>query len=248
MKISYGVQPERIGKKIAIRRAFLLPMYSFEKLHCGMEARCDFYETAGLYVEVQSIWPEPVLLTAAHLERTGFKSESSREPATMGKGVLAERITRQWNPQEFLLQPGETKLVGMERGLRLEGLMEFFTDDLRGDFISCDLAPCVLHNSQRVDELNSFFAVRYGKRASLRLTIYEKDYVPILKTSFRLSDGDNLFSVGNVRNDAYRLQHDALIAEALYVLQGGTDTFGARLDAGGRRKTSSDEAEAGERR
>jgi len=228
--VLYGAQPERVGKKIAIRSAFLIPVQGFDQTRCGADPHCgDFYESAMLYIEVQSIWPEPVLLTAARLEKLGIRSRQM-DPGAMGEAVLAEQITRQRSPQSFLFQPGDIKLIHLGSGVRLDGLMEFFTEELRHELISCDGGRCMLHNLRRVKELNEFLAQHYGKQASLRLTIYEKDYQPILTTSFRLADGDDLFSVGDVRKSAYRLQHDRFIAEALYLLQGGKESFKYRQE------------------
>lgn len=219
---------ERIGKKIAIREAYLIPMDSFAERECQVSDSCmGFYESVSLYIKVQSIWPEPILLTAARLDLNKFQTKWPR-PGGLGRNTLGERITSQFEPGDFFLRPGEIKLIRLEKGIRLTGVMDFFTEELRGEPFG-DTAPGFINNLHRVVELNDFFAKKYGRRASLILTIYEKDYRPLLVTSFLLSDGDNLFGAGDERNSKYKLKHDAFIAEVLYRLNGGKRSFDKRF-------------------
>lgn len=171
-----------------------------------------------MILEIQSIWPESVLLTAARLERLALRSKRP-DPGFGSATVLGEQITRQFVPSTFLLQPGEIKRISLERGLRLDGLMDFFTDEIRGELVSGTPGSLILHNQRRVSEFNHFLARKFGKQAALRLTIFEKDYQSILTTTFRLAQGGDSISIGNVLRDQYKLQHDVFLAEALHLLQ-----------------------------
>ncbi len=220
---------ERIGKKIAIRKAYLVPTPGFWIHECAGSGRClNFYETAFLYVEIQSIWPEPVLLTAAQIEMRGFQSKFP--PRQQGGESLGERVTEQVVPGSFLLQPGEIKLITLGKGVRLDGILDFFRGDVLNDPLFCDAVPCLLPNFlARVAELNHFFAVKYGRGASMRVKIYEKDYQPLLVTDFRLADGGSIFDAKEgIKGSSYRLNHDNFIAEVLYMRQEGAEPFYSR--------------------
>lgn len=212
-------EAERIGKKIAIRDAYLIPAPGFDKNTCAALKKCfDFFESAFLYVEIQSVWPEPVLLTAARLKQVGFKYLPSA-PVSEGQYILGNQITRIDRPRDFLFQPGETKLIKIGQGVRLKGVMEFFSSDLLKEDFGCDTRPCYLHNTLLVKQLNGFIEKKYGAHTKLDIVIFEKDYKPILVTSFRLIDGRDMFVSGDVRRSNYRLQHDRFIAEVLYTLR-----------------------------
>lgn len=220
---------EHVGKKIAIRQAFLVPYPKFNQKRCADQSRCsDFFESVSLFVEVQSIWPEPVLLTAATLKKVGLQS-TQPDPGFFSERALSERITRQWSPDTLLLQPGQVKLFHLEQGIRLDGILDFFTEDVRDELVSCDREKCALHNLIRISEFNKFLAQRYGARASLHLTIFEKDYRPILKTTFQLTDGSDIFSTGDTRKNSYKLQHDVFLAESLFTIRGGKSFMVRRL-------------------
>lgn len=224
---------EHVGKKIAIRSAYLLPTHDFAGKRCAPASTpCvnDLKESAFLHLQVQSIWPEPVLLTAGRLAIVDARRLDGR-PGMKGVDVLAEHITANWSPERFLLAPGEVKSIALEGGVRLHGVMSFFNDEVAQEPIVClDASPCTIPQLARVDELNRFLQARYGRAATLRVTLYEKDYQPLLTAAFRLSHGGDLFSRGDVRKNDYRLQHDAFIGEVLYQLQGGTEAFPYRRE------------------
>ena len=228
VNIYYG--HERIGRKIAIRQAYLVPIPGFDKTNCNMSSRCgDFHESVQMVLDIQSIWPEPVLLTAARLERLALQSKRP-DPGFGSATVLGEQITRQFVPSTFLLQPGEIKRISLERGLRLDGLMDFFTDEIRGEMISGTPGSLILHNQRRVNEFNHFLARKFGKQAALRLTIFEKDYQSILTTTFLLAQGGDAISTGNVLQNKYKLQHDVFLAEAVHLLHDADKGIGQPND------------------
>lgn len=222
VSISFG--EEKIGKKIAIRRAYLLPFFGFNKEGCTEDvprSKCgDLQEATRLYLEIQSIWPQPVLLTAAHLEKVSFTSDRPT-PGFYSDMALGEKITSQSRPSNFLFQPGEVKLISLFEGVRLDGVTEFFTTEVRSEPISGEKGHFILHNLERVSEFNQFLERKFGKKAALRITIYEKDYQPILRTSFLLADGGDMFS-SQVESSGsrYKLQHDRFLAETLFLLEG----------------------------
>lgn len=225
--IQYG--NSLVGKKIAIRDAYLIPFWNFEKNRCMFAEGCsDTFEATMLVAEVQSIWPEPVLLTAAHLRLKDFKKKP-KAPSTFGETVLAEEVNNQLNPRNFVLHPGEIKVLLFQSGIRINGLLDFFTENIRSESIFCGAPPCFLHNQSRVSEFNKFLAMKIGRRAAVELTIYEKDYIPLLKTSFRLAEGSTLFDNGNVPRERYKLQHDKFIGEANYLLREGDTPFVSRV-------------------
>ena len=211
-------------KKIALRTAYLSPFPSFFIRNCvDSENKCsDLYGAVFLYIEVQSIWPEPVLLTSAKLEQIGFKEVTSHPGSS---GGLGEKITNVNDPSQYLLRPGEIKTIALSRGINLEKAVKFFDDEIKNETLFCQESFCVLPDPNLLKKFNSFLGKEIGAKSTLRLTIYEKDYQPLLTANFPLANGSDLFYRNDVKNDHFRLQHDRFIAEAICRLRSGRSNF-----------------------
>lgn len=226
---------ERLGKKIVIRKMYIVPFDQFTTHGCspGIEfKRCgDFYEAVQLYLEVQSIWPEPVLITAGHLEIISPKHNFGLgPPPSSGVHSLDEMITANNNPEEFLIQPGKIKIFNFSRGFRLNGVLEFFDKNLSDAEIQTHIVPYVFYDLRIVDDFNRFLKKKYGTKAALKISLFEKDYQPLLITVAKLGDGTDFFSRGDpTKRNGYNFQHDRFVAEVLYQLRGGMEPLHLRM-------------------
>lgn len=223
---------ERIGKKLAIRSIYLIPTYDISRKFCeSPSTNCkDTYEAAFIYLELQSIWPEPFLLTAARVSVKTRSKAVHTDPAMYGKSVLATHITANSSPDQFLFKPGEIKLVGLSQGIKLEGILNFFNGDVLNDDIWTYRTPISIPYIGRVAKFNHFLQKTYGKTTAIDIRLFEKDYQLVLKTDVKLGEGSDLFAQGNIPTSRYQFKHDAFIGEVLYQLKGGTVAFEQRLN------------------
>lgn len=228
--VNYHIGNERIGKKIAIRQLHLIPVNDITLRTCEPDkTNCkDTYEAAFLYVELQSIWPEPVLITASKVDVITPKKNITADPGMGGDDVIGHRITKNWSPQKLLLQPGEVKTFGLSQGIKLKGVLDFFQGDVQCDVVSYSRLPFGIYYVGRVRDFNKFLATKYGSDAALRIRLFEKDYQPLLTTVVHFAKGTDFFESGDVKRSNYNLQHDGFIGEVLYQLRGGKTVFGAR--------------------
>lgn len=222
---------ERIGKKLALRSLYMMPVYNISKRICRENtSRCsDSYESAFIYLEVQSIWPEPFLLTAARVALKSQTKSIQRSVGAHGVSALESQITANTEPDAFLFQPGEIKIILLSQGFKLHGILDFFNGEILDDIVWSDIAPVITPNTNRVQEFNRFLAQRYGEKTKFRIELFEKDYRSVLTTEVSLTQGGTLFSRGDVLNSRYQFRHDAFIGEVLYQLHDGTDAFEYRL-------------------
>ncbi|MCK9394794.1 MAG: hypothetical protein M0Q44_04320 [Methylobacter sp.] len=218
---------ERIGKKLAIRSIYLIPINPISEKFCDSQTvSCkDTYEVAFIYLELQSIWPEPFLLTAARVNVKTRSSSIHTDAGLQGGFVLASQITKNSNPGEFLFKPGEVKLIALSQGIKLDGVLDFFKGDVLNDTIWGDQVPVTIPNLGRVDEFNRFLRQRFGKTTTIRIRLFEKDYQSALTTEVELGHGSDLFAQGDVAKSQYQFKFDSFIGEVLYQLQGGIDSF-----------------------
>ncbi|WP_141758758.1 hypothetical protein [Duganella sp. HH105] len=227
--------PERLGKKIVIRKMYIVPFDRFSVHGCSPDVlfkNCgDFYEAVQVYLEVQSIWPEPVLLTAARLDVIAPKHNFDLGPKPGGgRHSLSEMITATSNPEDFLLQPGTVKLINLGRGLRLNGVLAFFDEQFSDVEILTATTPYAFYDLTIVDNFNRFLRRTYGAKAALKISLYEKGYQPILITVANLSEGTDFFGRGDpTKRNGYNFLHDHFVAEVLYQLRGGTDSLTSRM-------------------
>lgn len=226
--------PERLGKKVVIRTMYMVPFEQFSVHGCSpgvLFRNCgDFYEAVQICLEVQSIWPEPVLLTAARIEVIAPKHNFDLGPKPGGgQHSLNEMITTASNPEEFLLQPGAVKFINLGRGFRLNGVLAFFDEQFADVAILTATTPYAFYDLAIVDNFNRFLRKTYGAQAALKISLYEKDYQPLLTTVAKLSEGTDFFGRGDpTKRNGYAFQHDHFVAEILYQLRGGADSLTSR--------------------
>ncbi len=225
---------ERIGKKLAIRSIYLIPIDPISKRFCKLQnTGCkDTYEVAFFYLELQSIWPEPVLLTAARVRVKSKSSAIHMDAGMFGSTVLAKQITSNQNPSEFLFKPGEIKFIVLSQGIKLDGILDFFKGDVLKDDIWTDQTPISIPYVGRVVHFNRFLQSHFGKATTIQIQLFEKDYQPILTTDVKLGEGGDFFAQGDISTSKYQFKHDAFIGEVLYQLNGGTESFVSRRENG----------------
>lgn len=225
------IPKERVGKKLALRSVYMIPVYNISKRGCETDAsRCeDLYEAAFIYLEIQSIWPEPFLLTAARVAVKPQTNSIRRSVGAHGMLALEPQITANVEPDAFLFRPGEIKLIFLSQGFQLDGILDFFKGDILDDMLWSDITPAMTPNTKRVQDFNRFLAQRYGGKTKFRIELFEKDYRSVFTTEVSLTQGGTIFSRGDVQNSQYQFRHDAFIGEVLYQLHGGTDAFEYRM-------------------
>jgi hypothetical protein len=219
--VNYGPR-ERIGKKIAIRKAYLRAYPNFDLDTSKKELKSGaLFEKVELVVVVQSIWPEPILLTAGRIKTSNLHTDRGL-PGGLSDCHLAERITDNPEPASFLILPGEKKEFALRSGFNLDGVMGFFTERVidspltpYGEEVSLYGDKLMFVGSSIVKELNQFFTKKFGGKASIRLTLFEKDYQPLLVTTFLLNGGEDIFSRGDVGTSKYALSHDLFIGTVI---------------------------------
>lgn len=222
---------ESIGKKIAVRSIYLVPVYDFNKRFlCSTENQCanKLYEAAFIHIELQSIWPEPFLLTAGRITVNADSRNIEGNVGMSGVRTLDSHITGSFEPQDFIFHPGEIKTIALSQGIVLKGILEFFDDEVLKDVVWNYEAPAKIPYVGRVTYFNKFLKSKFGEKAAITIRLYEKDYKPLLTTSVRLAYGANMFVRGDVKKSMYQFKHDAFIAEILYQLQGGLESFESR--------------------
>lgn len=227
---------ERLGKKIVIREMYLVPYDQFNTHRCDTNVdikHCgDFYEAVGIYLEIQSIWPEPILLTAGQLSVISPRHNFGLGPKPGGSGrlILDEMITQTGDPREFLLQPGEIKRINLSQGFRLNGVLDFFDKRLSDAEIETSKVPYAFYDLTIVDDFDRFLKKKYGAQAALKISLYEKDYKPLLVTVAKLGGGTDFFERGDpTKRNGYNFQHDRFLAEVLYQLRGGKESLFERM-------------------
>lgn len=221
---------ERISKKIAVRDLYLVPYYFNRKCSENSLECSDQDVQVFLYMELQSIWPDPFLLTASGIKLVDANKNITQDRVLMGPAVLASKITQNVKPRRHLFNPGEVKTIALEQGFTLKGLLDFFTNQVLDDAIVQDEVPIRSMSPKRVSEFNNFIREKYGKQSSLRISLYEKDYKIALDTTVELGNGKDLFAHGDVIKNSYELQHDAFIGEMIYRLKGGRELFDTRFE------------------
>ncbi|WP_016836205.1 hypothetical protein [Herbaspirillum lusitanum] len=228
--VNYGDR-ERIGKKLAIRELYLIPVDKISRRSCAPEKEnCkDTFEAVFIYMKIQSIWPEPFLITASSVDVIAPKNNITLGPGIFGKNVIPEKITQNEYPKDLLFQPGETKILGLSKGLKLNGILAFFSGEVLEDQVMDLKTPFGIDYIGRVDDLNKFLEKKYGRGAAIRIRLFEKDYKALLTTTAYLDKGGDFFTDGDVRKSHYNFQHDAFIGEVLYQLKGGKESFFTRI-------------------
>lgn len=235
IKIEYNKPDsrERIGKKIGIRKLYLIPAHTAINKSCNPsnpenQCRNGLYETAFIYLEVQSIWPVPVLLTAAKISVHPLSKAIHLRTGMIGE--LSPKITATSQPQRFLLQPGEIKLITLSQGITLDGVLDFFNEEVASDDTFDNDAPVINANSRRVVLFNDFLRKHYGKKTAIRIELFEKDYQSLLSSDVLLGDGSDLFANGDIATNTYQFEYDAFMGEILYQLKGGKEWFEQRVE------------------
>ncbi len=216
---------EIAGAKIAITKAYLVPSFNmFEKKWVEpLKGENDgFYDSAFLCVEVTNISSQPLLVTAVKLDVANAKN-FKWGPGTNGEGCPSEKISNV-SPRCYF-QPAERKKWLIPRGFKIRGLIKYLETIPEDTYIFNDMLPARTNDDLVVRNFNAFLRSTVGTDATLELTLFERDYVPLLRGRFQIADGKDLFETEGRRRASkshlavYPLQHDALLGEGLEQLR-----------------------------
>lgn len=222
---------EKIGSKIAIRRIFLIPSFKFNDVApITMDNALDytnfFFEDADIYVEIQSICSSPLLITAAKIKILDAKNIKRSGYSSGGKNLLSEEITSNTDRKLLLFAPGEIKIIRLAQSFKFKGIMNFFNNNINENTKLLPRRPYGIYDLSLVQKLNIFMEKNYGKKASFKIIIFEKNYKPIIDAKIKLSQGGTLFDKTDIENNRYLIQYDSFIGEAINKIRNGEkDSF-----------------------
>src|SRR6185312_12950163 len=91
-----------------------------------------------------------------------------------------------------LLQPGERKSWLLEKGFVIPGVVDFLKKET-GQYIFDD-RPKLTSNDYVIRRFNNFLRTVVGGKATLKVSVYELDYKPVLVGYFKMTEGDDLFA------------------------------------------------------
>ncbi len=215
---------EVVGSKVAITSAYLVPsMHFYGQLETvqGRPTAPDFRDGAFLCVEVANISSQPLLVTAVKLDVISPQQVRSK---LRHWGSCPGEDVNSVSP-ECMLQPGQRKKWLLEKGITIPGMTEFLKR--QGDeFIFDHFRPRLTSNDFVIERFNQFLRT-VGEKTTLKVSIFELNYKPILLGHFQLASGKDLFhsaptlKKGGRHGDmlVYPLQHDAFLGEALSQLK-----------------------------
>lgn len=210
---------ERIGSKIAIRRIFLIPSIQFNQQESFL------YENTEVYLELQSISSQPLLVTSAKIDVVNTKLVKP-QGRSLGIYILSERITNNANRKLLLFEPGEVKIVQLAQSFHFDGIMNFMNNNINTNIQLLPFRPYTLSSDDLVQKLNYFFQSQYGKKAAFHIRIFERDYQPLIDTTVIISNGGTMFSQQDIEKNNYTIDYSGFIGEITNIFKNGDkDSF-----------------------
>ncbi|MDR8077776.1 hypothetical protein KPA96_19155 [Burkholderia cenocepacia] len=212
---------DMVGSKVAITRAYLVPAVDFYRENLGGDteggkADNGFYDAAFLCTEVANISSQPLLITSMRLEVRN-KGRLRFGPGSLG--TCPDETVSHVSP-DCMLQPGERKSWLLAKGFVIPGVVDFLKKET-GEYIF-DVHPKVTSNDYVIKRFNNFLRTVVGDKITLRVSVFELNYKPVLVGYFRMDEGDDLFAteprvqrVDGKDELVFPLQHDAFLGEAL---------------------------------
>lgn len=207
---------ERIGSKIAIRRIFLIPSIQFNQQDSFL------YENAEVYLELQSISSQPLLVTSAKINVVNTKLIRPKG-RSLGIYILSDKITHNVNRKLLLFEPGEVKIVQLAQSFRFDGIMNFMNNNVDINTQLMPFRPYTLSSDHLVQKLNNFFQSQYGEKAALHIRIFEKDFQPLIDTTVFFSNGGTMFSEQDIEKNNYTIDYGGFLGEIVNVFQKGEE-------------------------
>lgn len=209
-----------IGSKAAITRAYLVPSVDFVAKTWNVEGRekpNQYHDAAFLCVEVANISSYPLLVTAMKLEVSNPKNLRFG-PGIFG-GCPAEKVSAV--TPECMLQPGQRKKWLLQKGFVIPGVVDFLKQESDEYIFDYD-RPKRTSNDFVIQRFNQFLRSAVGDKTTLKVSIFELNYKPIVIGHFQLAKGDDLFAteptihkIGGKEALVFPLQHDSFLGEAL---------------------------------
>lgn len=214
------------GSKVAITAAYLLPAYDFIAASHqidGKDFENGFRDAAMLCVEVTNISSQPLLVTAMRLD---VLNPQDLRAGPVGFGHCPGDKVSSVGP-ECLLQPAQRKKWLVHKGIAIPGLVEFLKQQ-DGEEITDIMRPRFTNHNGVIDRFNSFLRTVVSDKTMLKVSIFERDYQPVLIGHFQLADGKSMFSTepslkrrGKKDIRVFPLQHDFFLGEALSQIKAG---------------------------
>jgi len=197
LKLEYNSTFGKDLDELRVVEAYMNPQHGFFKPELK-----GFLETVSINLKIRNFGGNTIVLTSASAE-----IENSEElffaTASQGDGVLGS------NPEKnsvITIGPGETKGIRLSEGVKLKGITNFLeSSEFKKEIFSNVGEKYLLHKQSWINRLNKALAFRYGKNATLSITLYEKFNKPIKKHKIKLSGGTNIF------DNSGKFQHDLFL-------------------------------------
>jgi hypothetical protein len=223
------IKPNVVGSKVAITNAYLLPSYNFFETTFGRPENHIPNQTrdaAFLCVEVVNISSQPLLVTAMKLDVINPQKLSSGPGIILGSCPV-EKVSGV--SPECLLQPGQHKRWLLQKGIVMRGAGDFIKQQ-SDEYIMDVERPRRTNNDDVIRRFNEFLRASGVAKTTLKVSIFELNYKPVLIGHFQLAEGETLFStepsvrwLGGKKTWVFPLQHDSFLGEALSQLKDNGD-------------------------
>ena len=214
-----------VGSKVAITAAYLVPSIDFfdaTRKNSDGEMVNQFHDAAFLCVEVANISSQPLLVTAMKLDV--INPQGLRFGPGISGSCPGEKISSM--SAACMLQPGERKKWLLEKGMVIPGVVDFLKQ--QDEFVFDTMKPRLTTNDRIIERFNNFLRGVPGDKTTLKVSIFELNYKPVLIGHFQLAKGRDLFAheavskkVGGKEILVFPLQHDSFLGEAISQIKEG---------------------------
>lgn len=215
--------PARGSRRVLIMDARLEPLPHFFVTSHG-DYRNDLAETATIRLKLLNITSAPILLTGAAADF----SHASRVRSSAGGRGETTLAPSHGSSALILLQPGESRELSLDRGVRLAGIAKVLpgypwmsTASIWVDEKSQTREDVPrLMDHRMLPEFNRLLLQLYGRDTRIGVTIFEGDYVPVARAEIPIADGVDFFYRANNGGPTnpetpVRFDHSAFLAQAM---------------------------------
>lgn len=168
--------------------------------------KSDFYETAFLYITLQNIDNEPIILTSMDASEIKGKKILSEVYSTAGFG---KEIGKN---KPIIIKPGEEVEVKYSTGFKFHGLATLLDiESLKNESYYSEERFKLSNRVALIDELNNNLASILGSESAVEIKLYTKKKELLIKHVFEIANGKTLFNVTG------GLHHDAFLGELIHL-------------------------------
>lgn len=215
--------PKPGKRRVLIMKARLEPIAHFFLTSYGNYPN-TLSETATIHLTLLNVSSTPILITGA---LTDFK-HATPVRTTVGSWGSYTLAASHAASARILLRPGDVQDVSLDRAVRLRGLATIlsalpwmttayiFDDNGEGK----TRTPVYLADQEMLPEFNQILSGLYGAATRVGVTIFEGDYVPLVKVEIPVAAGVDNFYRAHSRGPAeadnpVRFDHSMFLAEAM---------------------------------